>query len=464
MILCGPGKNLSPFSKVRATGTYKPLLPLALIPMFEYVLDWCEKAYFPKITLACSEEEHVAIEAALQKYKDRKTAAATSNDSDLTTDSDNTLQFTQSIQATVFNTASNGEILQQLAQEPQSDLEHFVLLPCDFITDLPAQVLIEAYRCRHDTDMGMLVSYRNQLEIEDKKNKIFPKKYTLYAEQASLGQSQLLDYYTNEDIDYQKALPVRTQLAWKHPNVTISSRLFNGSIFFGELQSISAFFTKHSKKYTDAYFAARPMMKIVRDFARKSWQSRSAESTVGLFIIPDEIPFMRANNLPVYVEANRHFLKLQARELAGGKSLAPKDKTMANVGADSIVASDAVLGERTNVKRSVVGARCIIGKRVKLTGCIIQDDVTIGDDVQLENTIVGHKANIGNKSKLVSCNVESTHEIPQGTNAKGDTLLCLSLEGLVDSDEFSSSEDDGDSESSYDDYEAEDIDDGLFGY
>lgn len=465
VILCGPGKQLSPLSKVRTTGTLKPLLPLALVPMYEYVLDWCEKAYFSKITLACGEDEKSELDAALKKYKARKSTAATLEDSESSSDSANTLQFTESIHVAAFDTSSNGEILRQLVQQnEESALDHFVMLPCDFITDLPPQVLIEAYRCRQDTDMGMLVSYRNQLEIEDKKNKIFPKNYMLYSEDQSLGHTQLVDHYSNEDIEFHKNLPVRTQLAWKHPNLSVSTRLFNSSIFFGDSKEISSFFTKNHKKFSEGYFTTRPLIKIIRDLARKSWQSHLQVSTIGLFVIPDVVPFMRANNLPVYMEANRHFLKIQARELSQGKAPAHKDKTAANVGADSIVAEGTVLGERTNVKRSVVGAGCVIGKRVKLTGCVILDGVIIEDDVQLENTIVGSSAIIHSKSKLVNCNVESTHEVPQATHAKGDTLLCLSLEGLVDSEDESSSGDDDDSESSYDDYEAEDIDDGLFGY
>lgn len=466
VILCGPGKQLSPLSKVRTTGTLKPLLPLALVPMYEYVLDWCEKAYFSKITLACGEDEKSELESALQKYIARKSAAAAAlDDSDTPSDSANTLQFTQSIQVVAYDTASNGEILRQLVQQnEESALDHFVVLPCDFITDLPPQVLIEAYRCKNDTDMGMLVSYRNQLEIEDKKNKIFPKCYMVYSENQSLGYTQLVDHYSHEDIEFHKYLPVRTQLAWKHSNLSVSTRLFNSSIFFGDSKEISAHFTRNPKKFSEGYFSARPLIKIIRDLARKSWQSRLLGSTIGLFVIPDVVPFMRANNLPVYMEANRHFLKIQARELSQGKTPAPKDKTAANVGADSIVAESAVLGERTNVKRSVVGAGCVIGKRVKLTGCVILDGAIIEDDVQLENTIVGSSAIIHSKSKLINCNVESTHEVPQATQAKGDTLLCLSLEGLVDSEDESSSGDDDDSESSYDDYEAEEIDDGLFGY
>lgn len=64
--------------------------------------------------------------------------------------------------------------------------------------------------------------------------------------------------------------------------------------------------------------------------------------------------------------------------------------------------------------------------------------------------------------------MESTHDVMNGTQSKGDTLLCLTLEGLVVSD--SSSEDasssEGDSDSDYEEFDEEDYDnsDGLFGY
>lgn len=37
------------------------------------------------------------------------------------------------------------------------------------------------------------------------------------------------------------------------------------------------------------------------------------------------------------------------------------------------------MGERSNVKKSVVGRHCVIGRNVKILGCVIMDFVTIGD-------------------------------------------------------------------------------------
>ncbi|EEQ39585.1 Bacterial transferase hexapeptide (six repeats) family protein [Clavispora lusitaniae] len=459
VILCGPGKQLTPFSKMRSTGISKALLPVANVPMVEYVLDWCERAFFPKVTLVCDDASAEDIEASLKRYKATKSSSETSGD--------HTFSFTESISVVQVDSSASGQVLQHLYKTNAiSPYEHFVLLPCDFITNLPPQVLIEAYRSSQDTDVGMLVYYKNRLEIEDKKNKIFPKNYTIYTELPT-GSSQLLDYYSVADIEFHKALKIRTQMVWSYPNATVSTQSLNSSIFFGNAKKIFEIFDAYPDKFIDTYFATRPLIKVVRDLARKPWQKPNHKSTIGFMMVPEQAIFFRCNNLPVLMEGNRHYLKLQAREGAV-KQTAAKEKTAANVGADSIIGENTSLGEKTTVKRTVIGSNCIIGKRVKLTGSIILDNVVIEDDVQLENTVVGHHAIIRSKSKLINCNVESTHDVMNGTQSKGDTLLCLTLEGLVVSD--SSSEDasssEGDSDSDYEEFDEGDYDnsDGLFGY
>lgn len=461
MILCGPGKALSPFSKVRSTGVPKALLPIANKPMIEYVLDWCEKAFFPRVTVVCDEGSGDVLENAIKEYKARKNSGSKGSTE---LEDDSILQFTNSIEVTQVNTSNSGEVLQYLHKKNTlSAFEHFVLLPCDFITNLPPQVLIEAYRSRPDSDMGILVYYKNQLDIEDKKNKIFPKNYTIYAELPS-GQAQFLDYYSTDDVEFHKALKVRTQMVWNYPNSSVSTRLLNSSIFFGCTEQVFGAFEENKLKFSDAYFASRPVIKVVRDLARKTWQSPSPARTIGFLLMPHQAQFFRSNNLPVLLEANRHYLKLQAQNNAGRQT--PKEKTSANVGADAIVGENTQLGEKTTVKRTVVGANCTIGKRVKLTGSIILDNVTIDDDVQLENCIIGHNVTIRSKSKLVSCYVESTHEVAKATQSKGDTLLCFTLEGLVEEDPESSEESSLESytESEEDEVEYGDNSDGLFAY
>lgn len=86
-----------------------------------------------------------------------------------------------------------------------------------------------------------------------------------------------------------------------------------------------------------------------------------------------------------------------------------------------------------------------------------------------ENCIIGNGVLIRSKVKLTNCNVESTNEVAKGTQSKGDTLLCFSLEGLVEGESVMDLESESDDESdsgSEEDYEDEyaDNDDGLFAY
>lgn len=451
IILCGPGRNLSPFSKVRSSGQTKALLPVENDTMVEKVLDWCEKAFFSKVTLIVDEDDEEAIQEFLKGYK-------------LYIEKINAQKSNEEVYSNDINIVSlpkmekSGSVLYYLYKQGIAPFKNFVILPCDFITNLPPQVLIENYRNKNDTDVGLIVYYRNNLEIEDKKKKIFPTTYTIYNEE----NNNLLDLYTSEDIEFHKLLKIRTQMCWRYPNSIISKKLLNSSIFFGSTKIFDIF--ESESRFNESYFNKHSINKIIRDLARRSWKHSQALETIGFSIIPDIATFFRINNNYTLMEANRYKMQEQLKKLiARGVTQPPKDKLLANVGLDSLVGKDSVLGERTNVIKSVLGSHCKIGKRVKLTGTLIMNNVTIDDDVQLENCIIGNNVKIHSKTKLTNCFVESTHEVPKGTITKGETMYSLSLEGIVEDFEsdYSDSEE---SEESDEEFEYGDNSDGLFDY
>ena len=59
----------------------------------------------------------------------------------------------------------------ELYSENKVSNNNFIILPCDLITNLPPQVIIEAYRNKNDSDLGLVIAYKNQLDIEDKRRK-----------------------------------------------------------------------------------------------------------------------------------------------------------------------------------------------------------------------------------------------------------------------------------------------------
>lgn len=473
VIFCGRGKSLEPFSETRSTGLPKALLPIANEPMINYVLDWCRRAVLSKIVVVTQEETSESVEIAIEKYKKlRRESLEKSTDILEAT-------FATPIEIMPFTAENSAEIIYHLYKDPQfrAQAQSLMFLPCDFISDLPPSVVIEAFRNRNESDVGVYVAYKNQLDIEDKKLKIFGKKYTVYAGDAD--DSCLLDVYGKADIELSKMLRIRTQMCWRYPKSIVSTKLLNSGIFLASYE-IFNIIEESPSKFNETYFEKRNYDKFIRDLARRSWKHSIKKGTVGFFVVPSEATFFRVNNLPVLMEANRHFMKQQAMKKGQSQQGSQlKDKLAAHVGNDSMVGENTELGEKTNVKRSVVGHCCKIGKKVRITGSLILDNVSIGDDVQLENCIIGHHAKVPPKAKLVNCNVESTNEVPSGTQTKGDTLLCMSLEAVEDGDseeEFvlktgplsDSSSDDDDDDESDDESEFEDEytgnDDGLFAY
>lgn len=475
VIVCGKGKALTPFSQVRSTGIPKPLLPIANKPMVQYVLDWCLQANFSRIIVLFEKEDESSgvLEQTIKRYQEEKEKTNTNkNESHV------------SIDVIPYNCENNGLILYKLYElysENKVSNNNFIILPCDLITNLPPQVIIEAYRNKNDSDLGLVIAYKNQLDIEDKKAKIFPQSYTIYSDTDENGNESpvFLDTYSQADIEFHQALSIRTQMCWRYPAATVSNKLLNSGIFLGSCLQIFSVFDEQKDKFTESYFEKRSLMKIVRDLARRSWKHALHQVSVGFFIVPKQATFFRCNNLPVLMEANRYFMKKQAiAKSASQNTQAPnkQDKQSgAHVGNDSLVGENTELGEKTNVKRSVIGSNCKIGKKNKITGCLILDNVEIHDDVTLENCIIGHDVIIQSKCKLTNCNVESTNEVAHNTQAKNSNLLCLTLEGLVnEDDQYGDDSDDEEDSEEYDSTDDEDEsefedeytgnEDGLFAY
>src|SRR5271170_7073366 len=75
------------------------------------------------------------------------------------------------------------------------------------------------------------------------------------------------------------------------------------------------------------------------------------------------------------------------------------------VGTDSLVADSTRIDERCSVKRSAIGAHCVIGRNVKISSSVIMDHVEIKDDVKLDGCIVCNNARILERSQLKDCEV-----------------------------------------------------------
>jgi NDP-sugar pyrophosphorylase family protein len=71
--------------------------------------------------------------------------------------------------------------------------------------------------------------------------------------------------------------------------------------------------------------------------------------------------------------------------------------------AQCLYGDKLVVGEKTNIGRTVIGNNCKIGKNVQLQNCVIGDNVTIGDNSQIRNSMVCSDSTIPADSVLRQC-------------------------------------------------------------
>jgi translation initiation factor eIF-2B subunit gamma len=131
----------------------------------------------------------------------------------------------------------------------------------------------------------------------------------------------------------------------------------------------------------------------------------------------------RVDTTDLLLSTSLRLAKLESIEEAGPKAspLAHATKVADSVTvpqratvtkADSLVAENVSLAEKTMIKSSVVGANCSLQTQAKLTGCLLMDGVIIEEGVRLENCILGPRCKIGKNSTLKDCKVEGLYVVP----------------------------------------------------
>ncbi|CCE62788.1 hypothetical protein TPHA_0D01480 [Tetrapisispora phaffii CBS 4417] len=493
-IFCGKGNHLSPIvdQHFEHRSTPKALLPIGNRPMIEYVIDWCDQANFKEINIVAQVDEIEQIKEGLTTFLElrEKQFEALSK---VLTQSYHTNHLHKPIVINFISSKCNNtgeKLTKELLPRITND---FVLLPCDFVTDVPPQILYDHFLNMDDNNLAMSVYYNNQIENSDRRH-MGKQFFTVYSNNDDLSErSVLLDIYSKENVAKTKYLQIRNHMLWRYPNATVSTKLLNSFIYYCSYDLVKllrddkstdrndnssdeesmeidlteikpSYFKRKNKLIKDTINSNKSLAKVFRDLARRSWQHEEKRSTVAIFILPEVTSFYRANNLNSFMEANRFILKIKAQSFSKQGKTAP---TASVIGIDSIVGQDCTILEKTNIKMSAIGDGCKIGKRCRIVGSIILSNVTIEDDVTLENVIIGEHAKISIKSKLTNCDVEEHYVVPSRSVLKGEVLSRSEgnsdVEASSNAAESTTDDDETDEETDeyYDDEEFDD-DDGLF--
>lgn len=134
---------------------------------------------------------------------------------------------------------------------------------------------------------------------------------------------------------------------------------------------------------------------------------------------------MRACNPSAYLVACRETVTLGLSDSSSESNQSmkfPKDASL-NAKFNSIIMKEVELGEKNQIKSSVIGTGSKLGAKCKLNNVVIMKNVTIGDNVILQNAVLGEGCIIGENCSLSYVRVAHGKVIPAGTKEKGDLSM-----------------------------------------
>ena len=94
------------------------------------------------------------------------------------------------------------------------------------------------------------------------------------------------------------------------------------------------------------------------------------------------------------------------------ESLNKHDRTQ--VGSDSIVGEGTTIGDKSTIKRSVIGRNCRIGEKVKIINSILMDDIEVDESTTINFSIISNNCKINAKSEFKDCLIGFKQNVAAG--------------------------------------------------
>ncbi|XP_033138809.1 translation initiation factor eIF-2B subunit gamma-like [Brassica rapa] len=146
--------------------------------------------------------------------------------------------------------------------------------------------------------------------------------------------------------------------------------------------------------------------------------------------IADESKYcVRLNSIQAFMDVNRDVIG-DANHLSGYSFSAHHNivHPSAELGSKTTVGPHCMLGEgsqvgdKCNVKRSVIGRHCRIGFNVKVVNSVVMDHATIGDGCSIQGSVICSNAQLQERVALRDCQVEAGYVVFAGGEHKGETF------------------------------------------
>jgi translation initiation factor eIF-2B subunit gamma len=92
------------------------------------------------------------------------------------------------------------------------------------------------------------------------------------------------------------------------------------------------------------------------------------------------------------------------------------------VAAGCIIGENGVIGDKSSIKRSVLGNGCRLGQNAKVINSVLLDNVIVGDNCLIQNSILSSGVQLKERSSVKDCQVGPGYTIAAGVEYKGEVL------------------------------------------
>ncbi|XP_022756142.1 translation initiation factor eIF-2B subunit gamma-like [Durio zibethinus] len=138
---------------------------------------------------------------------------------------------------------------------------------------------------------------------------------------------------------------------------------------------------------------------------------------------------VRLNSIQAFMDINRdvtgeanHLLSDTSSDHNNIIGPSPKLGTKTTVGPNCMLGEGSEMGDKCQVKRSVIGRHCRIGSHVKVVNSVVMNHVTIGDGCIIQGSVICSNVQLQERVVLKDCQVGAGFVVTAGSEYKRESL------------------------------------------
>ncbi|NP_001080145.2 eukaryotic translation initiation factor 2B, subunit 3 gamma isoform X2 [Xenopus laevis] len=404
----------------------KPLLPVGNRPLLWYPLNMLERAGFEEVIVVTTKEVQREVQKSFPDTKLKLDIVCLPED-----------------KATEMGTADS---LRHIYQKIKTDV---LIISCDLITEVALHEIVDLFRA-HSASVSMLMRKASE-PIENVPG--LKGKQKAVEERDFIGVddkgTRLLLLANEEDLD--DGLNLKRSLLQRYPRIHIKMGMVDAHLYCLRKYIVDFLHTNESfssiRRELIPYLVRKQFLSVSNSQQKKEEQEEhnggkeSLPGDIYSFITQDKLldralemscwndhrgdmrePYhgsrlrcyvhvagnelcCRVNSLAMYIDANRQVPRLLCEVSNEDPRVHPSavisDKLM--VGADSMIGAQTQVGEKSSIKRSLLGSNCTVKDRVKITNCIVMNEVTVQECCTIQGSVICNNAVIESGADIKDC-------------------------------------------------------------